>query len=446
MTNVNKIRARVASTLTLGMLMAVLLADRATADPTGSPSRIDQQVTLHIARDRVEVRYAVTLNRPAAFLEILAMDANGDGEMTADEQQAYFAGVAETIRAGLEISIDGRELPLEPIGEIQLEMPFTKRLTFAAPIALGDREAAWIEFHNDTHLADDGDVSLAIETAPGVAIDYRSLAESGVAPNSAFKPRGSLTAQQRDAGFVCRDANLPAVAGSGLAGGRTSVGKSTYENAAASVSADTHETFYAAIGVAMLCGVFFLVALGRNSRAVRVAIAPTLIVVAVVGCQVFAARRATLASAHTQQQREQVFARLHSNVYEAFEAKTENDLFATLAESFDGQLLEENYLRIAGLVFPDRAAGTSFRVRRVKPLESRVVETAEAGDGTFRIRHRWQVWAVVSHFGHRHARTNQYEATFSVAAGENGWRITAVDLNDCQRADGGLLFASTSLP
>jgi hypothetical protein len=86
-----------------------------------------------------------------------------------------------------------------------------------------------------------------------------------------------------------------------------------------------------------------------------------------------------------------------------------------------------------------------FYVRRVKPLQSEVLPQGDAAtESGFRVRHRWRVYSVVSHAGHRHARVNEYEATFSVQQHGDDWRITRADLRDCHRADSGLLFASTA--
>jgi hypothetical protein len=90
----------------------------------------------------------------------------------------------------------------------------------------------------------------------------------------------------------------------------------------------------------------------------------------------------------------------------------------------------------------DRSNG--FFVRRVKPLGSELLPAGTAPRSSFRVHHRWRVYGVVSHAGHRHARVNEYEATFSVGKQQGGWRITGADLRGYHRADPNLLFASTA--
>jgi hypothetical protein len=138
----------------------------------------------------------------------------------------------------------------------------------------------------------------------------------------------------------------------------------------------------------------------------------------------------------------QLFLALHKNVYAAFTAPTENDLYDRLAVSMDGELLAQTYLKIRALTARDESA-TGFQIRRVKPLQSVVDFDHASRRDQFHVKHRWRVYAVVSHFGHRHARINEYQATFAVRAVDGQWRIVAADVHDSQRTDPGLFFAST---
>ncbi len=138
---------------------------------------------------------------------------------------------------------------------------------------------------------------------------------------------------------------------------------------------------------------------------------------------------------------ERIFSSLHRNIYRALRAETEDELYDTLARSIDGELLGETYFKMHRLTLA-RDLATGFQVRRLKPLESMIVDRPADSNGSFRVRHRWRVYGIVSHAGHRHARVNEYEATFSVAKNQHGWRITEVNVHDCYRTTPGLLFAA----
>jgi hypothetical protein len=71
-----------------------------------------------------------------------------------------------------------------------------------------------------------------------------------------------------------------------------------------------------------------------------------------------------------------------------------------------------------------RAADPSLR--RVKPLETRIVPSLGVWGPEFEVRHRWAAYGSVSHSGHAHAELTEHEGRFRVRWTGGSWRL--VDL------------------
>lgn len=133
----------------------------------------------------------------------------------------------------------------------------------------------------------------------------------------------------------------------------------------------------------------------------------------------------------SDQQANVVFAQLHRNTYRAFEFRDEEEIYDALAKSVDGDLLRELYLQIQqGLKMQEQGGATS-RIREVS-IVSGQAETIDDSDPYdrrgFRYQCRWTVNGTVEHWGHIHARTNQYDALFRVEPRDGQWKITDLDV------------------
>ncbi|MCR9247502.1 MAG: hypothetical protein NXI31_20920 [bacterium] len=120
-----------------------------------------------------------------------------------------------------------------------------------------------------------------------------------------------------------------------------------------------------------------------------------------------------------------VFEPLHANIYRAFDYVDESEIYDALAGSVEGPLLDRIYNRIfRGLILQEEG-GAVCRIDEVRPLETRVESVGVLEDDVvgFMVWLRWQVAGSVSHWGHSHSRTNQYEARYTVAQSPAGWRI-----------------------
>jgi hypothetical protein len=125
------------------------------------------------------------------------------------------------------------------------------------------------------------------------------------------------------------------------------------------------------------------------------------------------------------------FTALLSNVYRAFDFKSESDIYDVLAQSVDGRELEAIYNEIyQGLVAGEQGGAVS----RVKDVDFITVQYEPAQDSSaggipaFQVRCRWRVHGVVHHWGHVHERTNEYKALYTVAQRGDLWKITGCEV------------------
>jgi hypothetical protein len=125
-----------------------------------------------------------------------------------------------------------------------------------------------------------------------------------------------------------------------------------------------------------------------------------------------------------------IFQPLHANIYRAFDYVSESEVYDALARSVEGNLLDSIYNEIyQGLIMQEEGGAVS-EVQSVRPLVTDVESIAPLADGRpgLTVRARWQVEGAVFHWGHSHHRTNEYEARYVVAHGEQGWRIRAQEI------------------
>lgn len=138
-------------------------------------------------------------------------------------------------------------------------------------------------------------------------------------------------------------------------------------------------------------------------------------------------------TAITDEEADAVFATLHQNIYRAFNYRSEEDIYDALAKSIDGDLLQQVYLQIQHGLKMQEQGGAVSKIREVNLLDggkyTGATDGSDASTATkFSYRGRWNVAGTVEHWGHIHARTNQYEALFEVEMRNDAWKITNLEL------------------
>jgi len=137
----------------------------------------------------------------------------------------------------------------------------------------------------------------------------------------------------------------------------------------------------------------------------------------------------------------EIFEKLQANLYRAFDYEAESTVYDALAQSVDGALLEETYLSVRRALVLEEEGGAMSRVVAVRPVRTRLISQGEIEDGATRVRAfsveaTWQVDGRVTHWGHMHDRTNEYDGRFTVAATKEGWRVHDAEVTRQERVDG----------
>ncbi|MCH2181896.1 MAG: hypothetical protein MK108_07815 [Mariniblastus sp.] len=134
-----------------------------------------------------------------------------------------------------------------------------------------------------------------------------------------------------------------------------------------------------------------------------------------------------------------VFAQLHKNIFRAFDYRNEEEIYNALAQSVDGDLLRDLYLKIIESLKVKEQGGAVSNIREVKIVEGtplppdteRSQSNGAAADRPgFGFRSQWDLIGTVEHWGHIHERTNKYDARFQVELIDDQWKITEMQVLD----------------
>ncbi len=129
-----------------------------------------------------------------------------------------------------------------------------------------------------------------------------------------------------------------------------------------------------------------------------------------------------------------VFRRLHANVFRAFDYYHESDVYDALAKSVSGSLLRELYLQLRQSLEVKEQGGAVARIDRVEIVDGQPTSVDLAGgQASFGYRCRWNLIGTVEHWGHIHRRTNQYDGEFQIHLVDGSWKITKMQTLDEQQ-------------
>lgn len=129
-----------------------------------------------------------------------------------------------------------------------------------------------------------------------------------------------------------------------------------------------------------------------------------------------------------------IFESLHRNIYRAFDYDSEDEIYAALEQSVEGELLEEVYVEVYDSLILREEGGAMCRIKRVDLLEGDVKFAEETAD-EFTTFCRWRVHGRVGHFGHEHLRVNEYAADYTLRRRGDGWRISDVEIREQKRIE-----------
>ncbi len=132
-----------------------------------------------------------------------------------------------------------------------------------------------------------------------------------------------------------------------------------------------------------------------------------------------------------------IFEPLHENLYKAFDYGNEGEIYDALERSVSGPLLGSLYTQVYNSLVQAEQGGMLGIVTGVEPLGSEVqsITTDDQGRARIDVKHRWSVEGTVYHWGHSHTRVHEYEAIYTLAGLEQGWRIVGQKMLEQRRVD-----------
>ena len=125
-----------------------------------------------------------------------------------------------------------------------------------------------------------------------------------------------------------------------------------------------------------------------------------------------------------------VFTALHSGLYRSLDFGTEDRVYDALAQTVDGELLEDLYLQLRQSLELRDQGGAIARIRSVEYDAGSAVARKDSvvpWPG-FQYKSTWTVSGTVEHWGHVHERQNQFDAIFTIEPREGHWKITRMDV------------------
>jgi hypothetical protein len=118
---------------------------------------------------------------------------------------------------------------------------------------------------------------------------------------------------------------------------------------------------------------------------------------------------------------------LLTNIYRAFDYRTEEAIYDRLAISATGDQLANIYLQHRSAMEIENRGGARASVDNVEILEIRKVTPSADG---LALHASWVVSGSVNHFGHIHYRKNRYKAIVNITASEGVWKISGVEVEE----------------
>lgn len=127
---------------------------------------------------------------------------------------------------------------------------------------------------------------------------------------------------------------------------------------------------------------------------------------------------------------------LQENIYSAFDYRSEEDIYNTLAQSVAGETLDDIYVNVYKSLIMQEHGGAVCQVTGVDVIESEMLPLETPDDMFFKIDCRWQVTGTVNHWGHAHERINEYQGRYTIENVDGYWKIAEIDMKSEKRVGG----------
>ena len=212
-------RTMVGEVLAVALLTVLVLgiAGPAHAHPLGNFS-VNRFAAVEVGLERVALRYVVDMAEVPTFQEMTTIDADGDETAAPGELDAYAQALADRLRDGLSIEIDGRAARLDPAGATASLLPgqagldvLRVEIRYVAPLA---RKEASIRFSDSNYSDRVGWREIVAYGVGGQGIADSSVPSASASDELRAYPEDLLSSPLRVTGAsIEADPAAPAFAG-----------------------------------------------------------------------------------------------------------------------------------------------------------------------------------------------------------------------------------------
>ena len=134
-----------------------------------------------------------------------------------------------------------------------------------------------------------------------------------------------------------------------------------------------------------------------------------------------------------ESQRSEVVREVLTNVYRAFDFRSDEEVYDALAASVAGNLLRDVYLRIKRSLLMAEQGGAISHVTSVQMVSAIPVSENGTRIGTNSMDAIWRVSGTTEHWGHVHTRVSEYRARLTLIVHEGAWKLEKFQLLDDKR-------------
>ncbi len=126
-----------------------------------------------------------------------------------------------------------------------------------------------------------------------------------------------------------------------------------------------------------------------------------------------------------------LFRDLHTKVYDVYGLPVDRDaLYDLLRNCFAGDALTNEYIEHYTTLWRMQHDDTKITILRVDYADTSVLSQE---DGMAVVEADWNVGGVVYHQGHSHTRINRYQAIYTIAERDEGYRIVDTKMKNMER-------------
>ena len=382
------------------LLIAALTITPASAHDRHANAAMHQDVHVLIAKDHVEVTFKIETNEEGMLVEAIAMDANGDGKLSPDEQSSYFAQLDARLREGLQISVNDEDVLLAASAQVDLSPPAQKTFHFQGDLSPGTFYPATLEVHNDNFLDWPGKTKLEVEPGEKCALNLAQQSACDVIGAILRSPHGIV------------ENGLP-------------VRRAVDWNRWARIRLLTAQTSMAVVAVTLLTLACLVMLVGRPSIIRRVVALGLIAASFIAAGFAIASWREPFPSPDAWRTE---FRDFHASL-SAVLASYHRDRNAASLNSLCIQDVADRLTQATRVADPlDEKSGV-FELRRVRPLSTTLRETPKSVlNRILRVHHEWRAIGVMRHQGHPHERIRDFSCDYTLRITDHGFQL--IDCSD----------------